>query len=126
MPRRTHTPIVVALVLTLAASACARTQTGKGLTETGVLRGHLYGVGGPAPGHRQPWAGNVTVSGPGVKREIAVGADGAYSVTLVPGRYTVVGHSPGFNDGRAACQAAGDAQVSSGAVATLDVFCQMK
>ncbi|MEY2434992.1 MAG: hypothetical protein QOC92_4717, partial [Acidimicrobiaceae bacterium] len=83
-------------------------------------------VGAPAPGHRQVWAGNVTVSGPGAKRDIPVAADGAYSVAVAPGRYTVVGHSPSFNDGKAACQADGDAQVSSGAVATLDVFCQMK
>jgi hypothetical protein len=45
-------------------------------------------------------AGTVTVSGPGLHRDIAVGTDGSDSVTLLPGRYTVVG--------------------------TLDVLCQMK
>jgi hypothetical protein len=118
--------MVVSVVLTLAASACARTQTGKGSTGTGVLKSHLYGVGGPAPGHPEPWAGNVTVSGPGVKRDIPVHNNGSYSVELAPGRYIVVGHSPRFNDGKTACPPVGDAQVSSGAVATLDVFCQMK
>jgi nucleoside phosphorylase len=117
---------VVSLVLAVAASACARTHTAGRSPATGLLKGHLYGVGGPAPGRRQAWPGNITVSGSGVKHDIPVTADGAYSVTLAPGRYTVVGHSPSFNDGTAPCPATTDAQIHSGTVATVDVFCLMK
>lgn len=31
----------------------------------GTLTGHLYGVGGPAPGLPRPWPGTVTLTGPG-------------------------------------------------------------
>jgi hypothetical protein len=92
----------------------------------GTLRGHLYGVGGPAPGAQAPWAGTVTVTGSGFHRDIAVGPDGAYSLTLPPGSYTVVGHSPSYDDAAAPCPAPREAKITSGSSTTLDAICQMK
>lgn len=133
MARRTSIVIAVGVVVA-AVSGCSQADNGEpgSLTSTapvsrvGVLRGHLYGVGGPAPGGREAWAGTVTVSGPGLRRDTAVAADGSYSVTLVPGRYTVVGRSPRFGDGRQLCRPASDAEVTAGATTTVDVLCQMK
>jgi hypothetical protein len=134
MARRTSIVIAAGLVV-LAVSGCAQPNNGQPRSPTstaletsvGVLRGHLHGVGGPAPGSHEAWAGTVTISGPGLHRDIAVAADGSYSVTLVPGRYTVVGRSPHFGEGRQLCRpVSDDAEVTAGATSTVDVLCQMK
>jgi hypothetical protein len=91
----------------------------------GVLAGHLYGVGGPAPGLPRPWPGTVTVTGPGLHRDVPVGASGSYLVTVPAGRYTVTGHSPLYGGGAYLCQAAGVATVRRGHTTKADVFCQM-
>ncbi len=88
----------------------------------GTLTGHLYGVGGPAPGLPRPWPGTVTVTGPGVHRDVPVGADGSYSVMVPAGKYTVVGHSPLY---AGLCQAAGVVTVTSQHTTKADVLCQM-
>jgi len=94
-----------------------------------TLTGHLYGVGGPAtvtaPPSPRPWPGTVTVTDSGVHLDIRVGADGAYSVRVPPGRYTVTGHSPLYGNGTYLCQAAGMATVTSGHTTKADVLCQM-
>lgn len=95
-------------------------------TGTGILQGHLYGVGGPAPGSQAAWTGIVTLSSSGFRRDIPVGADGAYSVTLAPGLYTVVGHSPQLDNGNTSCVAANAAQVVAGATITEDVLCHIR
>jgi len=91
----------------------------------GTLTGHLYGVGGPAPGLPRPWPGTVTVTGPGVHRDVPVGASGSYSVMVPAGKYTVVGHSPLYQSGTGLCQAAGVATATSGHSTKADVLCQM-
>jgi hypothetical protein len=92
----------------------------------GTLTGHLYGVGGPAPGPPRPWPGTVTLTGPGVHRNVPVGAGGSYSVTVPAGRYTVTGHSPRYGSGTYVCQATGAATVTSGHTTKADVLCQMR
>ena len=92
----------------------------------GTLAGHLYGVGGPAPGLPRPWPGTVTLAGPGVHRDVPVGASGSYSVTVPAGRYTITGHSPLYGSGTYLCQATGAAAVTSGHTAKADVLCQMR
>ncbi len=87
----------------------------------GTLTGHLYGVGGPAPGLPRPWPGTVTLTGPGVHRDIPIGASGSYSVMVPAGSYTVTGHSPLY---AGLCQAA-VATVTSGHSTKADVLCQM-
>jgi hypothetical protein len=136
MSRRLHTMVVTGLLIMISASACAQPRSGPGASgaaattattaATGVLQGHLYGVGGPNPGLHQAWPGTVTISGPGLTRNITVAADGAYSATVAPGQYVVVGHSPRYDDGKTACLAANGAQVSAGAAVTLDVLCQLR
>jgi hypothetical protein len=95
----------------------------------GTLTGHLYGVGGPATGPAipapRPWPGTVTVTGPGVHRDVPVGASGTYSVTVPAGRYTVTDHSPLYSSGTYLCQAAEVATVTSGHSTKADVLCQM-
>ena len=91
----------------------------------GTLAGHLYGVGGPAPGLPRPWPGTVTLTGPGVHQDVSVGADGSYSVRVPGGVYTVVGRSPLYESGGALCRATEAATVTSGHTTTADVFCQM-
>ena len=92
----------------------------------GTLTGHLYGVGGPAAGLPRLWPGTVTVTGPGVHRDIPAGASGSYSVTVPAGHYTVAGHSPRYASGTGLCQAAGVAMVTSGHSTKADVLCQMR
>jgi hypothetical protein len=91
----------------------------------GTLTGHLYGVGGPAPGLARPWPGTVTLVGPGVHRDVPVGASGTYSVTVPAGSYTVTGHSPLYGSGTYACGATGAATVTNGHSTKADVPCQM-
>jgi hypothetical protein len=92
----------------------------------GTLTGHLYGVGGPPPGAPRPWPGTVTLTGPGVHRDIGVGAGGRYSVRVPAGTYAVRGRSPLYQDGAAVCQAAGPATVTSGHRTEADVLCQLR
>ena len=92
----------------------------------GTLAGHLYGVGGPAPGLPRPWPGTVTLAGPGVHRDVPVGASGSYSVTVPAGRYAITGHSPLYGSGSYLCQATGAATVTSGHTTKADVLCQLR
>jgi hypothetical protein len=92
---------------------------------TGTLTGHLYGVGGPAPGAPRPWPGTVTLTGPGVHRDIQVGASGSFSVLVPAGTYTVAGRSPRYGSGTGLCRAAGPATVTTGHRTRTDVLCQM-
>src|ERR1700735_2939341 len=68
----------------------------------GTLAGHLYGVGGPAPGLPRPWPGTVTLTGPGVHQDVSVGADGSYS-----------GRGPPACKGEAGRRKGGDATAGS-------------
>jgi hypothetical protein len=128
--------LLLALISLALVTACSGAHSGTGsspvMTATGTpagsgtLHGHLYGVGGPAPGSPRPFSGTITVSGNGTSREAKVGSDGAYSVTIPPGRYTVIGHSPHYSDGVPACPGPNSAQVSNGGTTTMDAYCQMK
>jgi hypothetical protein len=109
----------------LAGFAAACSGQGAGVPADGTLSGHLYGVGGPAPGLPRPWPGTVTLTGSGVHRDIPVGANGTFSVIIPAGRYTVVGHSPLYGSGAGLCQAAGVVTVTSGHTTQADVWCQM-
>jgi hypothetical protein len=84
----------------------------------GALTGHLYGVGGQAPGLPRPWPGTVTLTVP-------VGASGSYLVTVPAGRYAITGHSPLYGGGTYLCRAAGVVTVTSGHTTKADVLCQM-
>jgi hypothetical protein len=106
-----------------ASPATASAATGS--AATGTLTGHLYGVGGPAPGAPRPWPGTVTLTGPGVHRDVQVGASGSFSVLVPAGTYTVAGRSPRYGSGAGVCRAAGPATVITGHRTRADVLCQM-
>jgi len=133
LPRRLLA-LLAALTGLAAVGACAAQPTDSGAASattssaasSGILQGHLYGVGGPAPGRRRPWAGTITVTGTGMVRDLAVGTDGAYSLALPPGRYTVIGHSPSYGGGTGMCRAAEDAQITAGTTIAVDTYCSMR
>jgi hypothetical protein len=123
----------VKILLTLAAlglaglaAACAGPPSVRPAVAMGNLTGHLYGVGGPAPGAPRPWSGTVTLIGPYFHRDIQVGADGVFSVFVPPGTYTVTGRSPLYQSGTGVCRAAGATTVSGGHRTQADVLCQMR
>ena len=105
----------------------ATTSAPAGLASAeGTLTGHLYAVGGPAPGLPRPWPGTVTLTGPGVHLAIGVGAGGRYSVRVPAGTYAVAGRSPLYQDGTRACRATGPVTVASGHRTEADVLCQLR
>src|SRR4249919_3337614 len=94
-------PVALSLLAVAVTAACAGpnalpTETATGVAAAGgTLQGRLVTVGGPYPGSAKPVAGTVTITGEGgVERDLRVGADGVYSVSLPVGVYTVLGHSP--------------------------------
>jgi hypothetical protein len=111
----------VAVILLL--SGCASPSP-----STGTLTGHLRQVGGPPPGVNRTVPGSVTVTGGGTTRELGVGTDGAFTIDLSPGTYTVVGHSPTTLNGDklADCPAAAPVVIASGATTTSDPVCSIK
>jgi hypothetical protein len=115
-------PVIVAALAAVGLAGLAAACSGGGPASEGTLTGHLYGVGGPAPGLPRPWPGTVTVAGAGIHRDIPVGADGAYAVTVSPGRYSVTGYSPRYSG---ICRAAGTVRVIRGQSTRADVLCQM-
>jgi hypothetical protein len=114
------------LAAALACAAACTVACSGPPPATGTLRGHLLGVGGPVPGPGRPWTGTVTVTGPGVHRDVAVGQGGAYSVPLPAGSYRVAGHSPSYGGGAGQCRAAGLVTVRGGRSVTADVLCQLR
>jgi hypothetical protein len=109
-----------------AESTVLPTQAG-GSSTTGILQGHMYGVGGPAPGLHEAWSGTVTITGSTVHREINLGPDGAYAVALPPGEYDIEGRSPHFGGCTYSCHARGpdSHRVLAGKTTTLDTYCSM-
>jgi hypothetical protein len=121
--------IFVTLASATACSANSTTGTdspARTAAGSGTLSGHLYTVGGPAPGKHRPLRGDVTVTGSGFAHDVTIGSDGGYSVAVPPGEYTVVGHSPDVNDGTTTCPAADKAQVTGGVTTIVDAVCQVK
>jgi hypothetical protein len=121
---KSRTGIVIILGL-LFASACG--GTGHRVAVSGTLAGKLEAVGGPPGVPPRPLPGTITISGGPGNRSATAGADGAFSVTLPPGSYTVVAHSPQFvingADGWCLPGNPGAVTVRSGATATVLIVC---
>jgi hypothetical protein len=99
-----------------------------GSSQRGTISGYLYAEGGPTD-KTYPLTGDVFVSGVSgnIRRfRVPVGPDSGYSVSVLPGTYTLTGRSPQFNDGRVPCSPASSVTVTDGRVVTVDVVCQMK
>lgn len=88
-----------------------------------TITGHLYRVGGPPPGLPSPMPGTIYVSG---GSSVPAGSDGSFSLTVSPGTYTLLGHSPAIEDGNAVCQAGRSVTVQAGAVVNVDVICHIR
>lgn len=91
----------------------------------GTLSGHFTLAGGPAPGTVRPLSGTVTVKGPGGTQNVAVAADGAYTFSLAPGQYSVVGTSPPHN-GPWCGSGTDPVTVVGGNTVVADVVCPMR
>jgi len=75
---------------------------------SGTISGHLYRVGGPAPGLPTPVPGTIDVTGQsaGTKDVTAeAGPDGSFSVEVPVGTYSLRGGSPLIQDGAPGCHA---------------------
>ena len=103
-PREVRT----SLGLPLAAVCLAGLTVG--VLRAGARRGHpdRSPLRRRRPGTRvaAPRPETVTLTGPGIRRDIPVGASGSYSVMVPPGTYTVTGRSPLFESGAVSCRAA--------------------
>jgi hypothetical protein len=93
--KRASVAIVLALVV---LASCA--GSGKKATVTGTLVMNV----GLAP--IKPVSGDVAARRPdgSVAGQASVGADGRFKLSLPPGTYAFVGHSPSFNDGIQPCK----------------------
>ncbi len=117
--------------MALGLTACAGGVT-SGLTTsttaTGLVKGTLETVGGPAPGTPNPVNGTITLTNArGARRTTPAGSDGRFSVHVAPGTYRVSGTSPKVTDNSnpETCLAAAPVEVSVGKVATADVYCSI-
>lgn len=90
-----------------------------------TLSGHLYVVGGPAPGLQRPIPGTVVAQRPGGSYAVTVGSDGEYTMQLPPGTYTVTGTSSHYNGGSGDCPASGEVTVVRDQARTADVYCHI-
>jgi hypothetical protein len=91
-------------------------------SETGVLRGRLLFVGGPAPGSPRPLSGTIVVTGK-LSLMVAVGPDGRYAATVPAGTYRVAGSSPAFGSGQYGCHARSLVRVVPKGTVRADVLC---
>ena len=91
-----------------------------------TLSGHLYVVGGPAPGLPRPIPGTVVAQRPGGSYAVTVGSDGEYTMQLPPGTYTVTGTSWRYNGGSGDCPPSNAVTVVRDQARTADVYCHMR
>ena len=105
---------ILGIISVHLAAACAQ--------PTGTITGHLYQVGGPAPGAPTPVPGTVYVSGEG---SVAVGSDGRFSIAVPAGTYTLSGSSPLIEDNAPGCGSRKAVTVEVGVVAKMDVICDI-
>ena len=130
--------VVVALGLGFAAGWVAHRSSpvtsssgSEGAPADGSISGHLLAVGGPGGIEPVTLTGSIFVR-PGVLVRTStvftatVQSDGAYSISVPPGTYTVTGTSAQYNAGRTECQAKKVAMVSAGNTVVANVLCQVK
>jgi hypothetical protein len=116
-------PVAAALAgATLALGGCGSAPGGP----TGTVTGHLVMAGGPAPGVTLRVPGTITASSASGTHQASAAEDGAFTLVLPPGRYTLTGTSPQYNDGHGQCVATAPVVVREGAVTRADVTCAMR
>lgn len=120
--QRAAAMIALAAITAMAAVGCSDGSSGP----TGTVTGHLVMAGGPAPGVTVRVPGTITASSASRTHQASAAADGAFTLVLPAGSYTLSGISPQYNDGRAECVAAAPVVVREGAVTRADVTCVMR
>jgi hypothetical protein len=135
----TSTTVAVVAVVALAGvgSQMFRSVDGhdsplRGVTSTSVapaasgsdVSGQLRLTGGPSSASEHGTSGTVYfVASDGTKTTVSAAVDGAFSVRLKPGVYTVTGASPLYGDGKYVCQADNPVTVSADRRADVLVAC---
>jgi hypothetical protein len=120
--------IAVAMAALAGCASGAATQTGT--TQTGTITGHFQMEGGPvSPGSlsgvtpSHALSGTVTATSGSVTQHASVGQDGAFTLVLPVGTYTLSGTSPDMNNGQDSCAATSPVTVVKGGTAHADVTC---
>lgn len=114
-----------------AATGLAATSAGSSGTEA-IVTGVLTMVGGPAGAAATPVRGTVTLAasstaeGTGYGYSVSVLQDGRFTVSVVPGKYTVTGTSPDYFSGTMTCLASDLLDVSASSATQVTVTCQRR
>lgn len=97
------------------------------LSDVGTVRGTLQEVGGTLqtePVTPRPLAGSVTLrNSAGRTFTATAGLNGAFSIQLPTGIYTLMGHSPSFGGNKAECNGLAPVTVIGGVTVTAAVDC---
>lgn len=113
------------------ATGLAATSAGSSGTEA-IVTGVLTMVGGPAGAAATPVRGTVTLAasstaeGTGYGYSVSVLQDGRFTVSVVPGKYTVTGTSPDYFSGTMTCRASDLLDVSARSATQVTVTCQRR
>jgi hypothetical protein len=110
-----HRVVAVATLLMIGLAACGH--------PTGTITGRLVTEGGPRP-RPQPLHGTVLFTGPETK-SVPVGKDGTFRIELQAGTYTVVGHSPQYQDSMYSCRPDASPVVRDSATTSILVVCPL-
>ena len=89
-----------------------------------TIVGTLQAFGGPAGVAPRPLPGQITATGNANTYTAAAGQNGEFSLSVPAGTYTIIGHSPLYQDGNRPCQADGPVTIAPAGYATTDVNCQ--
>lgn len=119
--RRVGTVLAGACLLVAFLAACSGHS---GPQATGTLTGHLFLVGGPAPGTPRALTGKVIANGPRGRRATATDATGKFVLHLPAGRYSLIGRSPLYDGGRTVCKPATQITIQPAGQQTANVYCQ--
>lgn len=93
----------------------------------GIIEGTMREVGGPPPGIDKRLPGSLTASRTdGKPVTAAVDGAGRFSLSLAPGKYHVVGHSPQYGDGTYDCEAGGPVTVTAHTVTHIELVCSIR
>jgi len=117
--------IAVAAVALSAVAGCS----GGPAPSTGTVTGYLQMVGGPAtlaggtPSFRVP--GTITAVSPHGTQHGPAAKNGAFTLVLPVGTYTLTGTSPQYNSGQGRCIAVSKVVIRAGAITHADVTCVM-
>lgn len=119
--RRSRTALAGACLVAALLAACSSHSRPDA---TGALTGHLFLVGGPAPGTPRALTGEVIAKGPHGSQVTATDATGRFVLHLPAGRYSLTGRSPLYDDGRTICKPGTPVTIHPASQQTANVYCQ--